>query len=98
MAAAIAFDTHAYFKKLTDVGVPEPQAEVQAQTMAELIEDRLATKKDLFEVEASLRRELKKLEIEQARNIKELELRLTLRLGTLMTIAVGAVAALVKIL
>ena len=31
-------------------------------------------------------------------DLKELELRLTLRLGSMMVVAVGAVAALVKIL
>ncbi len=47
----------------------------------------MATKQDLFEVERALKREL-----------KELELRLVIRLGGLLVVAVGAVAALVKIL
>ena len=87
MATAIAFDTHAYVKKLTGVGFSEEQAEAQAETLASLIEDRLATKQDLFDVEVALKREL-----------KELELRLVIRLGSLLVVAVGAVAALVKIL
>ena len=33
--SAIAFDTYAYVKKLKAVGVPEEQAEVQAQAIAD---------------------------------------------------------------
>jgi len=87
MATAIAFDTHAYVKKLTGVGFSEKQAEVQAETLVALIEDRLATKQDLKELGISLER-----------NLKELEMRLVIRLGGLLVMAVGAVATLVKIL
>lgn len=45
--STITFDTHAYVKKLTAVGVPEEQAEVQAQAIADLVTDRLVTKEDL---------------------------------------------------
>lgn len=71
---ALAFDTFAYAKKLKLAGFSEQQAEVQAETLAEIIEERLATKQDL----------------------KELELRLIIRLGTMMTVAIAIVAILVK--
>jgi hypothetical protein len=45
--STITFDMHAYVKKLTAVGVPEEQAEVQAQAIAGLVTDRLVTKEDL---------------------------------------------------
>lgn len=45
--SAITFDTHAYIKKLKAVGMPEEQAEVQAQALADLVTDRLVTKDDL---------------------------------------------------
>ncbi len=35
--SAIAFDTLAYAKKLKQAGIPEAQAEVQAEAMAELV-------------------------------------------------------------
>lgn len=44
---AIAFDTHAFIKRLTAAGMPEPQAEVLAEEQAKLIETQLATKADL---------------------------------------------------
>jgi len=75
---ALGFDTHAYVKKLKAVGFTEEQAEVQTQVIAELIEGRLATKRDIKELEvavkeleAALRRDLKELETAVKRGIEE---------------------------
>lgn len=84
---AIAFDTLAYANKLKQAGVPDRQAEVQAETMAELVEERLATKRDLSELEERL-----------ANRMNELEYRLTVRLGSMLVVAVSILAALVKLL
>ncbi|HAK87636.1 MAG: DUF1640 domain-containing protein [Nitrospirae bacterium GWC2_46_6] len=46
MSTAV-FDTLAYAKKLKAVGVPDNQAEVQAEAIAEIVNDRLVTKEDL---------------------------------------------------
>ena len=48
-----AFDTHDLVKRLTGVGMPEPQAEVLAGEHFLLIYERLASKRDLKELEAS---------------------------------------------
>jgi hypothetical protein len=47
MRNPIPFDTHAYVKRLTGVGVSEAQAEVQAEALADLVYGRLVTKEDL---------------------------------------------------
>jgi hypothetical protein len=47
----IIFDTLQYAKKLKTAGVPEKQAEVHAEAMAELVDNKLATKQDLKELE-----------------------------------------------
>ena len=47
MERTIAFDTHAYVKKLKAVGFTEDQAEAQAEAIAELVEERLVTKQYL---------------------------------------------------
>ena len=83
----IVFDTHAFVKELAEAGMPEKQAEVLARSQATLIDEKLATKQDLKELEIRLRRDM-----------KELELRLTIRLGSMMVVAIGVVAALVKLL
>ena len=60
--ATITFDTHAYIKKLKAVGFTEEQAEVQAETLAELINEQLVTKQyldmRLTELELRLRHDL----------------------------------------
>ncbi len=83
----ITFDTHTFVKKLKSVGFTEEQAEVFAAEQARLIEDKLATKNDLVELENNLRRDM-----------KELEYRMTIKLGTLMVLAIGVVATLVKLI
>jgi len=47
MNHSITFDTLAYANKLKAAGVPDKQAEVQAEAIAEVIGDKLATKQDL---------------------------------------------------
>ncbi|MFQ5647234.1 MAG: hypothetical protein ACE5GM_09910 [bacterium] len=54
----IIFDTLAYANKLKTVGVPEQQAEIQAETLAEIIESNLVTKRDLKELELRLKYDL----------------------------------------
>ena len=85
--STVTFDAHAFVKDLTRAGMPEEQAEVLARSQAALIDDNLATKQDLKEMEPAARQDL-----------KELELRLTIRLGSMIVVAVGVVAALVKLL
>ena len=87
MAHSVVFDTLAYAKKLRGAGFTEQQAEVQAEALAQIIDERLATKQDIQE----LRRDI--IEMEQ-----RLTYKLTIRLGTMLVAAVGVVAALVKIL
>lgn len=50
----ITFDTLKYTKKLRDAGFTEQQAEVQAEALKELIEEKLATKQDLKNLEYRL--------------------------------------------
>lgn len=59
MPSTVTFDTLAYVKKLKSAGVPEEQAEIQAETFAEILEERIATKQDLKELELSMKQELK---------------------------------------
>ena len=67
------FDTHAYVKKLKAVGFTEEQAEVQAETLAGIIEGELATKRDLKELETATKRDLKELETNLRRDLAELK-------------------------
>ncbi len=73
----VVFDTLRYAKRLKEVGFTEQQAEVQAETIKELIDNNLATKKDLKELEGNLKLDIKELDTKLTRDIKELEAKLT---------------------
>ncbi len=75
MERAIVFDTLEYSKKLKAAGFTEQQAEIQAEALADMFENQIATKRDL----------------------RELESRLLIRLGGMLAIAVGLIAAIEKI-
>ena len=75
MGNTIAFDTHAYVKKLREAGVDERQAEVQAEALVALVEDRLATKRDI----ADLKRDFKELDVKLETRSKELDVKLETR-------------------
>ena len=105
----ITFNTLAYAKKLKAVGFTEDQAEVQAEALAQIIDERLATKQDILALrrdinglENSLRRDMKEMDNSLRRDMKEMELRLkhdlTLRLGAMLAATVAIFAALVKLL
>ena len=54
MSQALVFDTLKYAKKLKTVGFTEEQAEVQAEELASVIKENLASKQDLKELEFRL--------------------------------------------
>lgn len=51
---SIPFDTLKYAKKLKEAGFTDTQAESQAEAMAELVDNKLATKQDLIALEERL--------------------------------------------
>lgn len=93
MGHAIAFDTLAYAKKLIAAGVPAQQAEVQAEAIAEIIEDRLPTRQDLKELEVALKYEI----LDLKRDMKEMEQRIIIKLGAMMAASIAIIAALIKL-
>jgi hypothetical protein len=76
MSMAVALDTLAYAKRLRNAGCSEQLAEVQAEALAAVVTENIATEHDL----------------------RELEYRLTLRLGAMLTVGIGTMAALAKLL
>lgn len=94
MSMAIPFDTLAFVRKLTRAGVPSAEAEAQVETLAEIIDENLATKSDI----ADLATRIDESEMTLRRDIKESEMRLMIRLGALLSAAIAIVATLVKLL
>ena len=89
--ATVPFDTLALARKLEHAGFPPQQAQDTAAAFADAFGDELVTKSYLAtELEATrtyVRNELEKQ-----------DLRLTIRLGTMLTVAIVLVATLVKLL
>ncbi len=116
---SVTFDTLKFANRLKAAGVPDKQAEAEAEALAEVMEINLrdlATKEDLERFKTDIQRDLRELEqrmigleqrmedrlqeLEQRMEgrLRELEQRMTIKLGALMAVAVGVVAALVKLL
>lgn len=84
---AYAFDTLGYAKRLREAGVVNEQAEAHAEAAREFIMTELVTRSDLLAV---------KSELQMA--IDAQTLRLTVRLGGIVAVGVGMLAALMGVL
>jgi hypothetical protein len=83
---AYAFDTLGYAKRLRDAGISMPEAEAHAEAAREFIMAELVTRTDL----EATRRELEGI-------IEHQTLRLTVRLGGMVAIAVAVLATIIKL-
>jgi len=95
-----SFDTLQYTKRLKAVGITEAQAEVFAETMAETIDNKLATKSDIQHLEERIDRRFERVDERFKRiesNIKELELHMTIKLGGIMITGLSALVVLLKL-
>jgi len=90
---AYTFDSLGYAKKLRDGGVPQDQAEVHAEAARDFIMVELATKADLLATEQRLQTSVRDLDTK----IDTQTLRLTVRLGAMQIVLIGALAAILKL-
>lgn len=110
--AILTFDTLQFANRLKAVGVPEKQAELQAEifleqaeSINEFIDDHLATKqdvaglkKDMKELEVTLRRDMKELETTMRRDMKEMSYQIVIRLGSMIAGSVVLLGVLLPIM
>jgi hypothetical protein len=104
--ATVTFDTLKFVKTLEEAGIPESQAEAFSTAVRESHEAaELATKADLREVETNLRHEISDLRKDMdARftgvdaKLEKLELRMTIKLGSIVVVALGAFTVIFKFL
>ena len=88
--STITFDTLKFANRLKAAGVPDQQAEAEAEVLAEALEVNLkdlASQADLLSAKVELQQELKLLEH-----------RLIVKLGSLIALSLAIVAAPVKLL
>jgi hypothetical protein len=98
--SALHFDTLKFANRLKAGGIADAHAEAAAETLADAFQVHLgafATKSDLRELELSLRAALQDQGTRLHAAMHELELRLTVKLGAMLFVAVGALAALLRI-
>lgn len=97
----ITFDTLKFANKLKSAGVLPEHAEAEAEALADIFEANLkevATKEDIKYLKDDIKHLEERLCERFDAKFIQLEQRMTIKLGTLMVIAVSAVAALVKLL
>jgi hypothetical protein len=97
---AYTFDSLGYAKRLRDGGVPRDQAEVHAEAARDFIMVELATKVDVLAIKSDLLATEQRLQT----SVRELDtkidtqtLRLTVRLGAMQVVLIGALAAILKL-
>jgi hypothetical protein len=97
---AYTFDSLGYAKRVRDRGVSQDQAEAHAEAARDFIMTELATKADVVAIKADLlatKQELRS-DIAELRHGMETEnLRLTVRLGAMLVVAIGALATILKL-
>jgi hypothetical protein len=108
----VTFDPLGYARRLRGAGLTDEQAEVHAEALATALGEVIVTKQDLRDLAtkddvhrldlatkqefASVRQEMGSEFASVRREMRAMELRLTMRLGALFSIAVGALAAILK--
>ena len=91
----ITFDTLKFVRTLKNAGVPESQAEAFSEAFKDAQgEAELATQHDISDV----RRDIDDLRRDMDARFIQIEQRLIIKLGGLMALSIGIVAALVKLL
>ena|ERR1043166_191115 len=101
---AYTFDSLGYAKRLRGSGVPQEQAEAHAEAARDFIMAELVTKSDLLATKQELQTELRTSVAELRTGIAEVRsnmdtqtLRLTVRLGAMLAVAIGALATIMKL-
>ena len=99
-----AFDTLGYARRLRDAGVTSDQAEAHAEAARDFIMAELVTKSDLLLTNATFQREMASLRQEMDARFRQVEtaienqtLRMTVRLGGMVAVAVAILAAINKL-
>lgn len=87
-------NTLKYVKILESAGIAREQAEAHVQIITELTEGDLATKQDMKNLETKWDLSVERLE----HKMLQLEYRLTIKLGTIVTVVIAAATTVIKLL
>jgi hypothetical protein len=94
-----------YVKILEGTGVTREQAEAHVQIISDILEGDLVTKQDLLNSENALKTDLVRLESNLNNSVQQLEhkmlqmeYRMTIKLGSIVTVGIAAMTAVFKLL
>jgi hypothetical protein len=94
----ITFDTFKFVERLEKAGMPREQAaafsQAQRDSLAEAFDTTVATKADIVRLDNKIDNKFESL----TKDMQAMELRLTVKLGAFIAVAVASTAALVKLL
>jgi len=94
---AYTFDSLGYAKRLRDGGVPQDLAEAHAEAARDFMMAELATKSDLLAIKSDLLATEQRLQTSIKTLEETLTLRLTVRLGAMLVVGIGALATILKL-
>ncbi len=89
-----------YVKILEGTGITRDQAEAHVQIISEILEGDLATKQDIKDARQETRQHIKGLEAKfetLEHKILQSEYRMTIKLGSIVTIVMAAATAIIKL-
>ncbi len=94
-----------YVKILEGTGITREQAEAHVQIISEILEGDLVTKQDLLNSETSLKTDFVRLEAnlynsgqQLEHKMLQMEYRMTIKLGSIVTVGIAAMTAVFKLL
>ena len=90
--AGITFDTHEFFNELKSSGFSDQQAETITRLQKAAVASTLEQAKHEYDLDNLVTNN------SLDNRLRELELRLTIKMGTMLSVAVAVIAALVKLL
>jgi hypothetical protein len=103
------FNAIRYTEELKKAGFSPDQADVSMKVLIDVMNENFATKSDIHElhlkIDSSIQRldakidsKIDSLEQKMASGFREMEYKMTLKLGTISTIAIGVTATILKLI
>jgi hypothetical protein len=92
------FDSLGFAQELKKVNFSADQAEALAALIRDHVLGSAATKEDLLNVEKRLDEKIDRVEERLKAELKQLEQRMTIKLGSIVVVAMGIIAAIQKLL
>ena len=92
------FNALKYTQEMERAGFSREQAEVSMKVLIDVMNENFATKSDLKDLELEMKSGFKETNFRLESVIRELDYKLTIKLGAMLTVAIGATATVVRLM